>query len=104
MAAEGIAMKINVSRIRALREQLRVTLGIQPGVAIDDEMVSAALALLAEVTTLRIVCNPMKKQGIDTVETMGSISDALGVALRAQIEKFMPGVNTYQVFSGKPLS
>jgi hypothetical protein len=91
-------MKIDVKRIRALREQLRATLGIRIGVAIDDEMVSAALALLAEVATLRIVCNPMKKPGIDTVETMGKISVALAATLCAQIEKFMPGVNTYQIF------
>jgi hypothetical protein len=91
---------VNVVRIRELRNAMRACLPWGPGVPITDEMLSACVAMLSEVWTLRIWFSPEKHVSEKTsVDLMRRISGELSKLMQAQASELLPHATTFTMFN-----
>jgi len=89
---------VDVLHVRQLREQIRIVLDFAPGRPITDEQLSAALATLAEVWTMRIYCSPEKHTSMEPAELMQRIASDLSKVLMDEAKEILPHATTFSFF------
>jgi hypothetical protein len=90
---------VDVHRVRELREKIREVIGFKDGVALTDEMLSATMAVMVEVWTMRIHCSPEKHTTLDATELMEKIAHDVSILFRKHAEQFLPHSKIFSEFS-----
>lgn len=89
---------VDIERIRIMREQIREIIGFKDGAVVTDEMLSAPMAILAEVWTMRIYCSPEKHTQLPPQEIMKMVSEDFTKVMQAQAKHWLPHAKTFGLF------
>ncbi len=88
----------DLQKIRDLRAQIRAVIGLRDGAPITDEMLSATMASIAEVWTLRIYNSPEKHTNLKVVDLFQKISLEIQELFIKQSKEMLPHATTYGFF------
>src|SRR6266478_6261257 len=88
---------MDVVRIRQMREDLRSRLPAFRSGLIDDDTLSACLAVLCEAATYRILGS---RKGLDSVAVMKDVAADLSSTLKGTLLRYMPEALIVEMFSG----
>jgi len=87
--------RIDVLKIRRMRAELRACLPAFERGRMDNETLSACLALLAEAGAIRVLGST---QGLDAVDVMREISTELSRALKTALLRYLPEAVVFELF------
>lgn len=96
-------MNIDLEEVRKMREKIRHAIRFGAGKPITDEQLSACLAMLGEVWTLRIYCSPESQipAGMTVPDLFKIISDGISDKLREQAATYLPHAKTFTMFQDR---
>lgn len=89
---------VDVQRVRDLRQKVRDAIGFRDGVPLTDEMLSATMAVMVEVWTMRIHCSPDKHTTLDAASLMQKIAGDVATLFRGQAKEFLPHSTVFSAF------
>lgn len=73
-------------------------IGFKDGAAITDDMLSATMAAVAEVWTMRIFCSPEKHTTLEPAALMQRVAADLARVMQNQAVEFLPHAKTFSFF------
>ena len=96
-------MNIDLEEVRKMREKIRQAIRFGEGKPITDEQLSACVAMLGEVWTLRIYCSPEAHitNGMTVPDLFKIISDGISDKLREQAAEYLPHAKTFTIFRNR---
>lgn len=89
---------VDILRVRQLCEKVREVLDFREGRPITDEQLSAAIAILSEVWTMRIYCSPEKHTSLQPAELMQKISSDFSNVMLDHVKEMLPHAKTFSIF------
>jgi len=92
----------DLQQVRDLRQKIREVIGFKDGAPITNEQLSATMAVLAEVWTMRIYCSPEKHTTLGTVALFQRITGDLAALMQKQAAELLPHSKTVSFFNVNP--